>query len=302
MISRSTDSHSDFAVSFEGEAFANHSMDVRDLAPALIALGQAFDRANVLLNGDRADISLNIRATRPASFEVELVLNQVFQGASDILSGEFLTKAALVTELIIGGPTIVAGIVTVIKKCRGKKHRVLEEQPNAVTLEVDNLRLTVPRSVLTLLDDKSIREQLEAFVRPLQKEGADRVVFKRDKENIESIRHDEAEYFAVDFDDTNTTEYIIPSQRLQINNLTFKGGKWRLSDGGNVHWYAMDDTAFLTAINQGKRFGIDDILVCEVHMTQRIDETGKLKMEYAVERVLRHIVPGEQLPFSDMIS
>ena len=97
----STSKQREFSVSFEGLAFADHTMDVRDLAPSLIALGQAFERANSLLNGDQATISLNIRATRPASFEVGLVLDQLLRGAGDILSGDFFTNAATLTELLI---------------------------------------------------------------------------------------------------------------------------------------------------------------------------------------------------------
>ena len=91
---------------------------------------------------------------------------------------------------------------------------------------------------------------------------------------------------------------IIPRQRLQVDKLSFnKQGKWRLSDGANIHWYAMEDNRFVRDIQQGKRFGIDDILVCQVVMTQRIDDGGKLKLEYAVQQVLEHIEPGKQVSF-----
>lgn len=63
----------------------------------------------------------------------------------------------------------------------------------------------------------------------------------------------------------------------------------------------MNDEAFLQAIERGTRFGKNDILLCEVIMTQRLDEAGKLKLEYAVQRVLRHVVHGEQMPFSTTV-
>ena len=52
------------------------------------------------------------------------------------------------------------------------------------------------------------------------------------------------------------------------------------------------------AIQRGKRFGKNDILVCEVLMTQLLDEAGKLRLDYSVMRVLQHITPGEQMPLS----
>ena len=134
-------------------------------------------------------------------------------------------------------------------------------------------------------------------MRPLGREGVERVVFRRDQTELESVRREEVEYFKAEAESANKTEYIIPRQRLQIASLVFnQKGKWRLSDGANVHWYAMEDQDFARAIQQGKRFGKNDILVCEVLMTQLLDEAGKLRLDYSVMRVLQHITPGEQMP------
>ncbi len=104
-------------------------------------------------------------------------------------------------------------------------------------------------------------------------------------------------YFDSGDDDLDSNvEHIIPRQRLQIASLAFdKDGKWRLSDGANTHWYSMDDQGFLGEIQQGKRFGKDDILICEVLLTQNIDAIGKLKLDYTVKQVLSHIPPAQQL-------
>ncbi len=275
-------------------------MEVRDLAPSLLALGQAFDRANGLLNGDRASVSLSIRATRAGSFELVLFLEQVF-GAGGILTRDLFTSAADLTGIIAGGSAIRgggAGLFTLIKRLHGKKPNVSPQQPDGVLFEAENIRIFVPTEVARLYSDKPIRDQLEAFVRPLRKEGVERVVFRQGQTELESVGREEVEYFKAEAESTNKTEHIISNQRLQIASLVFnKKGKWKLSDGANVHWYAMEDVDFATNIQQGKRFGKNDILVCEVLMTQRIDETSKLVLEYSVTRFLRHIAPGEQMPF-----
>jgi hypothetical protein len=49
-------SSSEFSVVYDGEALAENLMDVRDLAPALLALGEAFEIANGVLNGDRTAV------------------------------------------------------------------------------------------------------------------------------------------------------------------------------------------------------------------------------------------------------
>lgn len=215
MLAGVSDRQSEFAVSFEGSSVANNTMDVRELAPALIALGQAFDRANSLLNGDRASISLNIRATRPGSFEIALILDQILQGASDILAGEFLTDAATLTELLVGGPVVAGSVFRALKWLRGRKPRAVAEEDDAIVLEADNVRLRVPTKIVQLLNDRPLKEQIEAFVRPLQGNGVDRVVFKQNDRELESITRDEAEYFDTGYEEDNVTKHLIPRQRLQ---------------------------------------------------------------------------------------
>ena len=192
------------------------------------------------------------------------------------------------------------GLFTLIKRLRGKKPRIGDQQPEGVVFEADHIRLYVPTDVARLYSDKPMRDQLEAFIRPLTKEGIDRVVFRQDKTELESVQREEVGYFNAEFEGADVTETIIPRQRLEIVSPVLNGeGKWRLNDGANTHWYAMEDKEFAEAIKNGKRFGKYDILVCEVLMTQRLDETNHLRLEHAVRRVLQHTDPGQQVPFPD---
>ena len=298
MVSIASDYQSEFAVSYEGSAIADNTMEVRDLAPSLLALGQAFDRANSLLNGDRASIALSIRATRPGSFEIALVLEQLLQGASDVLTGDLFTSAANLTEIVVGGPVVGLGLFSVLKRLRGKKPRITESSDQRILFEAENIRLQIPTEVARLYSDRPLRDQIEAVVRPLLKEGIDSIVFRRGQEELESVQSNEANSFRSGDEGAAVTEYLIPSQRLQIASLNFsKAGKWKLSDGANVHWYAMEDQDFTKAIQQGERFGKDDILVCQVLMVQSLGDDGKLKLDYIVQQVLQHILPGTQISF-----
>ena len=56
-------SQTSFSIAYDGPAVESGSMDVRDLAPALLALGQLFDAANSVLNDERTTISVNVQAT-----------------------------------------------------------------------------------------------------------------------------------------------------------------------------------------------------------------------------------------------
>jgi hypothetical protein len=55
-------SRADFQLAYDSEALRDHAMDVDELAPALLAVGTIFREANRVLNGERAEVSVRVRA------------------------------------------------------------------------------------------------------------------------------------------------------------------------------------------------------------------------------------------------
>lgn len=278
-----------FEVSYEGDAVADHTMDVRDLAPALLALGDMFNRANGILNGERASISLHIRATKPGSFELALLLLQLYHGTTGILAGDFITSAANLKQLLIGAPGVMS-VVGLFKRLKGRTPKEIGQNKDAVTLEIDNLRLSVPVDVYRLCQDRDIKNSAQRMVEPLQREGVDRMLFRergRQLDVIEKIEKDDADSFTPT---TNvaTNEILVPRQVLRIVAPNFsEGQKWRLSDGANTHWYAIRDEKFVREMHGGmRRFGSGDQLVCRVRIVQRL--TPKLENDYEILNVLEH--------------
>ena len=113
-----------FKIAYDGDALRDHSMDVRDLAPALLSLGKLFDAANLILNGNKATINLQVKAHSAGSFEVALELFQSFSTqVSHFLVGDLVTSVLNLKELVAGGSTGIVGIFYLIKKLKGKKTR-----------------------------------------------------------------------------------------------------------------------------------------------------------------------------------
>jgi hypothetical protein len=63
-------SRASFTIAYDGPALRDGAMDVRDLAPALLAVGQLFDAANTVLNQNEARVNVNVTATGDGSFEI----------------------------------------------------------------------------------------------------------------------------------------------------------------------------------------------------------------------------------------
>lgn len=75
-------SRATFTIAYDGPALRDHAMDVRDLAPAMMGLGQLFDAANTALNGDGTRVRVQVKATEPGCFQINFEVIQTFGGPS----------------------------------------------------------------------------------------------------------------------------------------------------------------------------------------------------------------------------
>ena len=105
----------EFSIAYDGEALRTGSMNVRDLAPALLAVGQLFGTANNTLNEDRASIKVNVVATGHGSFEVFLELEQVGRQLINLFSSDSVVAVLNLKTLLIGGSGAVGGLIYFIK-------------------------------------------------------------------------------------------------------------------------------------------------------------------------------------------
>src|SRR5687767_8539229 len=89
-----------FSVDYDGRALAEHRIAVTDLAPSLLALADMCVLAQELLgDGVAPPPSLDIEASRPGSFDVDLVLHVWETGQDLLLSRPSQTGAQAITIL-----------------------------------------------------------------------------------------------------------------------------------------------------------------------------------------------------------
>ena len=122
-----------FEIAFEGEPFEEGEIDVRDLAPTLLAFGDVVQAANKVLNGGRAEARLKVAATDQGSFVAALTIDVGWMtDILDVVSSHphRVVAADQLMDLLIKGGSIVGGgavgLFASIKALRGKRPEKVE--------------------------------------------------------------------------------------------------------------------------------------------------------------------------------
>lgn len=290
-------SRADFTLTYDGPALRGHEMDVRDLAPAMLAVGELFDAMNLQLNGESAEVQINVKAHEPGCFSVVFDIVQDWRdGAVSLLTGDFVAAAINLKELLFGG----AGLIWWIKAYRGRAPDKIEKlSGNMIRVHYDGQTFDVPLQLLRLYKDLAVRTALEKVVhRPLQNRGIDLVEFGSRKAPDQQVSKDEADWFKA----PEIAEKVLVSDTREaafsILSLAFKEeNKWRLHDGTSPISVTIEDETFLRKVNQNViRFAKGDVLICEIEFTQKQGAKG-LVTENIVKKVKRHIPAPRQLDF-----
>jgi len=288
-----------FTIVFDGPAVADGAMDVRDLAPSLLALGALCQRANEVLNPDRVVVSVRVEAEiKVGSFDVTCLFDQSIAEQIKGLFGH--DRIHDVNELlrflgISGVSGLSIGLLKLLKALKGKSAKDLpRDSQSNVTININNSVLIVPAEVLRLASDPQVRQNADRLVTPLRREGVDELRFEVRQEIVETLHKDDAAAFEV------PRELVAEEQRgpreteslltLELITPQFDPKlKWRLESGDLRITASMRDEGFLARVdNREVQFGHGDLLTVRVRMTQTIGTQGKPTMENEIVEVLEY--------------
>jgi len=303
-------SKASFHVLYDGPALASHEMDIRELAPALLAISDILEGANEVLNGDRASISVSVRASfERGSFGIEL---STVQSLWDSLSGmlastEVVTAKELVEWLgLLGlGSLCKDGLIGFIKWVRGRKIKKVEPLPNRnVKIIIEGDSRIISETLLKLYQDMKVRKGLESAIsKPLERQGVD-IFGVRSTSETESVfvNKEEARHFQVPIQEDVLLSEEVRTTNLQLKSIKFKeGNKWEFYDGASEYSASITDLVFLKKIDDNQlAFAKNDILVAEVLERQFQTDKG-LKTERIIRKIKNHIPSARQirLPFGE---
>ena len=153
---------SGFQIVYLGPALDSNEMEVRELAPALLALADAIEEANKVLNGDRARARLNVHGSfKSGSFGIDLSIGVDFlQELLAVLNSVPVTGALNLINIIGFGATVGGGVISLIRRVANRKiQRVQELDDKRVTFIMEREEIIeATADVVKLYRNIKIRE------------------------------------------------------------------------------------------------------------------------------------------------
>lgn len=274
-------------------------MAVRDLAPSLLALGDLFAEASLVLNEDAGPVALSIDATGTGSFDVRLIVEAagLWDQFVDIFSSDQITALVNLQNIVIGGGVSGLGLLGFLRHRQGR--RISEEEPDPISGQIrvtyeDGMSVEVPADVVRLHCRFSIRRKARDVIAPLNREGVDELRFSRTTPQEPDLVIQKEDIRAYEEAVTEEADILSDDERemyVQVSSVSFEGGMWRLSEGNVRFWASIEDLEFLAAVDEHKElFGKGDILRCRIRIVQSRRPGGAgLKTEYHVVKVLEHL-------------
>lgn len=289
-----TSNHETFHVIYDGPALATSRMDVRDLAPALVATADLFAAVNAEVNGNAAELRVEVKGSfKAGSFGIELICAQdLLQQIRDIFTSPTANALANASGILALVTAPVGGLIWLLRRLQGRPPRKIEIHGGTATLWItDSESVEVDHRVIKIWRSTQVRTSLEKTLSPLRREGITEFGIVRNEDIWLAIHADEVDWF----DAHPSREATVVSDStirkvLLLESVVFKdGNKWRVNDGQYTFHATLNDHDFLARVNAGERFGKGDILIVDLQQTQTVME-GTLKTEYTITEVHEHKV------------
>jgi hypothetical protein len=294
-------------IAYDGELVRTGLMDVRDLAPALLEIGALCERANDILNGERARISVQVRADfKTGSFAIDLeVIQTVIEQVKGVLWGQSVQDAKYLLELL--GLTFGGGVLGLYKWLRGRQAKEQSSDNKGVTIVINNNTVVLPREVLILYNDETVRSRIEGTLLPLLKEGIEEFQVRQGPgpepqvvervTKIEAVQASEERREAKETPQEEPAHETIAEVPLVIVKPAFREGlKWEVARDSRSAKFsaAMRDLDFLErAERREEQFAVGDILVVDLRSRSYLTPHG-LRTEHEILKVKRRLEPPTQ--------
>jgi len=288
-----TMSRDNFQLAYDGPAVRDGGMDVYELAPALLSIGDLIRDANRFLNQERASVSVQVESDfKHGSFEISLVVDQtLLASAREMLFAASISEAKDLLLILFGSTSVtgaIVGLIKLYKMLKGKK-------PEPSAIKIDNSSTTIINNInvdsrtANLYLNDGIRSQVDRIVAPVAKQGYDKMEVRKDKKVLEEInKNDLPEKLLSE----GTGEGALMNTRealLNVVTANFEKGKWRFSDGTSKFSADLNDPAFRQRLESREvGFFKGDVLRVNLTSSQTVKPDGKVHSEYSIDKVIEY--------------
>ena len=297
-------SHDHIRLRYDGPALADHSIEIDDLAPALLAIADLCKITNKRFNGERAVVKVLVKADlEQGCFELDLQLVvSIYESAKQVVALSDVASAKEILEwlgIIAMGAGAPWGLIKFLGYLKGRKiteKKLVVKDGKDVTqisVEGDNNTVIVHQQTAELLEDARAIAKVQKVVEPLAKEGFDRLEFEETPERIETVSKEEAEsILAIGRDYELESLDDVAGQTLtawiRIYSPVYESDvqNWRFWYGENHQYIDISETDIAEKALERGGTGADDLYKVRLEITQSLTPTGKIKNHYKILNVL----------------
>lgn len=293
-------------IAYVGPALENGEMDVRDLAPALLAFSDLVESANKALGGERRiKVTLNQNSIRAGSFDITMFLDCSFleqiklftKTAEEVGLADLMEVLGWGTTAKGAAASIVVGVLSLIKYMKGKRPEKAgtDSEGHVEIILDDGTKIITTEKTFIVYKNLECRKYIEKMMVPLEEDGIEQFELRSpktpdNKTPLEVVLKEEKEYFTAPPSSDNIEE--LPTSReeeitVKVTSPVFvKGQKWRLSDGNSTFWASMEDKEFWDKVEKGElSFSNGDMLRIRYYIRQSV-KGGTLSSDYIMTKVL----------------
>lgn len=295
-------------IAYDGEALNDGTMDVKELAPALLAIGDLINECNKVLNGKEEKIQIKVKADfRKGSFQTTIVIVKSLLDQLTLTSGSAFELKDII-ELIgfYGG-----GLILLIKAVQGriiKKAKQKEDGNIELIFEDNSSPVSANINVYNIYTNVLVQDAINRMVKPLKQDGISGFYTSLDGTHLTNIAKNEVDYFnapnitAQEKEDELISEFEYIGAFNVVTAQFEDGYKWRLSNGQDKISAALTDSEFSKKIEKDDvSISKEDILKARIKTAQWKKPDGSLRTENEIVEVLEHIKADKydqlQIPF-----
>ena len=276
----------EFIIAYDGPALAGHIMDVQDIGPALLAIGDLCREAHRVLNGPNSgEVTVRVKATSEGCFEITLLL-QISEWIADLGLDESDEYVEAAKEIVGWLGLAGGGLLWFLKRKRGRKivrqERIDRERSNVynITVKGDNNPITIGSPVYQLSRDERVCAALSRTLSPLRSDGVDEFQVRQEGETVMSVS--KSDVMAGYFDPEPQTAALV------LRSPVFaRGGQWQFFYGPQRISATLRDAEFIRRVfDEGERFGAGDLFIVQLRLAQSPYSNERIRNDYEIIKVL----------------